>query len=46
MEPFFEQHSWLLIVAIIVLVEGCRAMKALVSRLIRQDWNRMRQIHG
>jgi hypothetical protein len=36
MESFFEQHSWLLIVSIIVTVEGWLALKALVSRLLRR----------
>jgi hypothetical protein len=36
MEPFLEQHPWLLIVAIIVTVEGWTALKSLVSRLLRR----------
>jgi hypothetical protein len=47
MEPLFEQHPWLLIVAIIVTVEGWLALKALVSRLLRRRMeSSIRQIHG
>jgi hypothetical protein len=46
MEPFFEQHSWLLIVTIIVTVEGWLALKAPVSRLLHRRLESIRQIHG
>lgn len=36
MEPFFEQHPWLFIVAIIVTVEGWQALKATASGLLRR----------
>ena len=36
MGPFFEQHSWLLMVTIIVTIEGWSALKALAGRLLRR----------
>lgn len=36
MEPFFEQHPWLFIVAIIVTVEAWQIIKTTASSLLKR----------